>query len=284
MDTSCNQQTKQYGLIGYPVKHSISPVIHNSIFTARQLNARYMTLAIPPQHLSACLPLLRENFSGFNVTIPHKEAIMEYLDAIDQSALLCGAVNTVKNDNGRLTGYNTDSFGFIKTFDHYGLDAADKKVLLIGAGGGARGALVELLRRNCAVTIVNRTPDRAHKLATELAGRFPGTTTVLPVAKVSGAYDILVNTTPVGMAPETAALPFRLEQLESIRIVYDFIYNPFETSLLSAARQAGLTCINGLPMLLYQAVAANSIWTGLPLDEQLNRNLYSDLVAYMKTL
>ena len=165
MDTSITSHTQLYTLIGNPVSHSISPVIQNSIFAAKQFcNSKYIPLNVVPGEFDESILLLKQNFKGLNVTIPHKQTVMKHLDDIDEKALLCGAVNTVKNDNGRLIGYNTDGYGFMKAFDCLNIYMGHKDVLLIGAGGAARAVLCELLQRDCRVTIINRTQERALRL------------------------------------------------------------------------------------------------------------------------
>lgn len=282
MDTSFTSATKLYALLGSPVKHSISPVIHNSCFTVQQLPCKYLALNISPDYLAQTIPLLRENFQGFNVTIPHKQAIMAHLDEIQEQALLCGAVNTVKNEGGRLIGYNTDGAGFMKAFDMYGMKVAGKKVLLLGAGGGARAVLYELLQQGCHVTVANRSTERAELLKQHLAGIGTGRITVWPEQPVTGNFNILVNTTPVGMTPHVDAMPIAPEILNQVEVVYDLIYNPYETRLLYEAGQRGCQIINGFPMLFYQALEANRIWTGKPLVHEVEKRFFEELVEYLK--
>jgi len=285
METSITGQTQLYTLVGYPVSHSISPVIQNSIFAAKQLNSKYITLKITPENLGEAVTLLRDNFRGLNVTIPHKQGIMKYLDVIDAKALLCGAVNTVKNEEGRLMGFNTDGYGFMKAFECLNVDIAHKDVLLIGAGGGARAVLCELLQNHCHVTIINRTLGKAQKLQDELSGHFPGSLTIISEwDQLQASYDCLVNSTPVGMYPNIDKSPIQHEYLSRFKIVYDLVYNPHQTQLLTDAKRYGCTIINGLPMLFYQAVEANRIWTGLPLEEKEGQEIYEKTVRYLRNL
>lgn len=285
MDTSITGQTHMYTLVGCPVSHSISPVIQNSIFVEKGLNSKYITLSITPEKIRESITMLRDNFKGLNVTIPHKQAIMEYLDVVDDKALLCGAVNTVKNEHGRLMGFNTDGYGFMKAFECLGIDMKDKEVLMIGAGGGARAILCELLQNHCHVTIINRTVDKAKKLQEELAGHFPDSLTIISDwDQLQGHYDCLVNSTPIGMSPNIDKSPIEPEYLSRFDIVYDLIYNPRQTKLLADAKGYGCTIINGLPMLFYQAVEANRIWTGLSLSDEKGQEIYEKTVKYLGTL
>lgn len=282
MELAITGGTKLFALLGYPVSHSVSPIIHNSFFRVQKTNCTYIPLKTSPEALRETVRVLRESFEGFNVTIPHKQAIIEYLDEVDPRALLYGAINTVKNDNGRLVGYNTDGYGFIKAFEMSGIEIEGKKVLLVGAGGGARAAICELLRRKCHVDIINRSLDRAIALKQDVSGHFPGSVAIYGSENIEGTYDCLINTTPVGMFPNIDSMPIDPRVLERIGIVYDLIYNPWETKLLSAARHRGSKIINGFPMLFFQAAEANRIWTGLPLPNQAGQELFRKIAGHLK--
>jgi shikimate dehydrogenase len=284
METSITGKTRLYALIGCPVSHSISPVLHNSIFAAKKLKNKYITLEVLPGNLREAVAILRGNFGGFNVTIPHKQAIMDHLDEVAPGASLCGAVNTVVNDGGRLIGHNTDGYGFIQAFADAGVDITGSDVVLLGAGGAARAVLCELLSRRCRVTIINRSPARAQKLCQDLSGRFPGTVTVGEWPQVGGKHDLLINTTPVGMMPDVASLPLEPRRLRAFELVYDLVYNPYETALLAAARQCGCQVINGFPMLFYQAVEANRLWTGQPLMPATAGEIFFKASRYLQSL
>lgn len=284
METSITGKTRLYALIGCPVSHSISPVLHNSIFAAKKLKSKYITLEVLPGNLREAVAVLRGNFGGFNVTIPHKQAIMDHLDEVEPQARLCGAVNTVRNDGGRLVGFNTDGYGFMQAFTDAGVDIAGADVVLLGAGGAARAVLCELLSRRCRVTIINRSPARAEKLRQELAGHFPGTVTVGEWPQIGGRHDCLINTTPVGMLPDVASLPLEARRLRGFDLVYDLVYNPYETALLAAAKEYGCRVINGFPMLFYQAVEANRLWTGQPLTAATASEIFFQAARYLQGL
>lgn len=287
MDTTISSATTLYALLGYPVKHSISPAIHNSLFAWRNMNSRYILLRIPPDDLASAAAVLRASFSGFNVTVPYKQAIMEHLDEIDGQARLYGAVNTVKNVAGRLIGYNTDGYGFIKALERLGIRVDGNHVLLVGAGGGARAALYELLARSCHVTIVNRTRSRAEQLQRDLSGHLPGRVEVRDWPEVDDSYEFLINTTSVGMhpVPDQSPVPQQvLGRLKKLTVVYDLIYNPAETKLLHEAKRLGCKVINGYPMLFYQALAANEIWTEGLIPEELSAELFGQIEHYLRTM
>lgn len=283
MDTTINSATTLFALLGYPVNHSISPVIHNSLFAGRNLNCRYMLLKIPPANLGEAVAVLRANFGGFNVTVPYKQAIMSYLDEIDDKARLYGSVNTVKNVNGRLIGYNTDGYGFVKAFERLGIPVAGKNVLMLGAGGGARSVLYELMERCCHVTIINRSTANAEKLKREFSGQLPGIVEVGNWSKLKNSYQFLINTTPVGMHPENEKSPVEAEMFarHKCKVVYDLIYNPATTKLLADAKRHGCIAINGYPMLFYQALEANRIWTGVPITDDVAEQLYIETEQYL---
>ncbi len=283
MDISLTSKTKLYTLLGCPVEHSISPVIQNSIFAAKGLASAYIVLNTPPDKLLHTMTVLKENFGGFNITLPHKQTIMEYLDVVDANARLCGAVNTVRIDHGKLLGFNTDGYGFMQAFSCHQIDIAHKRILLLGAGGAARAAICQLLQQGCQVTIMNRTWEKAKRLEQEFAGKFSGSVTVISSwRELQNRYDCLINTTLVGMYPHTDKSPIDPQYLNRFDIVYDLIYNPDETKLLQEAKRCDCTTMNGFPMLFYQAVEANRIWTDQSLPGPAVRNLYEKLAHYLQ--
>ena len=285
MDKMIDGATKLYALLGYPVGHSISPAIHNSLFAGCNRNGRYILLKIPPVDLAAAVTVLRAAFSGFNVTVPHKQAIMGHLDEMDARARMYGAVNTVKNVDGRLIGYNTDGYGFIKAFERLSIAVDGQQVLLVGSGGGARAALYELLARNCHVTVVNRTRRKAEQLQRDMAGQLPGTAEVRDWHELNDSYEFLINATSVGMHPQQEQSPVAseiLSRLKHLTVVYDLIYHPFETTLLQEARRLGCQVINGYPMLFYQALAANEIWTEESIGAELSERLFGQVEQYLR--
>jgi shikimate dehydrogenase len=262
--------TKILGIIGHPVRHSLSPIMHNAALQACGLDYIYVPFEVAPEGLAAAVSGLRAlGVAGFNVTIPHKTSIMQYLDDLDSSAEAAGAVNTVNNADGRLIGYNTDGDGLIRSFAHeFGFNVRGASIVIIGAGGAARGAVAALCRAGAArIVIVNRTHDRALELVSSMALRFPDT----DLTAASGGKeleerltdtDVLVNTTSIGMNRDT--LPFlRLSCLPRTARIYDMVYAPPATPLLQEAVVLGLKGVNGLGMLAAQGELAFTIWTGL---------------------
>lgn len=263
-------------ILGRPIAHTLSPTMHNAAFAALALPYVYLPWAVPPEGLGAATAAFRamENFAGANVTVPHKEAIRVHLDALSPEAEGIGAVNTVIPRDGRLLGHNTDGVGFIASLREGGTDPRGARVLLLGAGGGAKGVSYALAAEGTAeITVANRSPERAEALVGALAARFrrcqflalplqaPG------VAEAVKSADVLINATAVGLAPGET-LPLDLGGLRSTTLVCDLIYRPLETAFLEAARGKGCRVLNGLGMLLHQGAAGFRLFTGVdaPLD------------------
>ncbi len=261
MDKGIKGNTKIYAVIGNPIEHSFSPVIHNSIFEKIKENAVYIPLKIEEEHLKQSIFLLRNCFKGFNVTIPHKQKILPYMDDLDENAKIYGAVNTVKVKDKKLIGYNTDGYGFIKSLEMEGALLQDQPVLLLGAGGAARVAAFELLKKGARLTIANRNIQRANMLKKELIEslNIPQIKTC-KLEEIHDEYLCIVNATPVGMFPYEDDIPVSVEVIKNSKIVYDMIYNPYRTKLLQTAEHYGCKVINGFSMLFYQAVRAQEIW------------------------
>jgi shikimate dehydrogenase len=247
--------TSLFGLIGDPVAHSLSPVMHNQAFAATGYNGVYLTFRVtdPDKAIKGIAAL---NFKGVSVTLPHKVAVMEYLDAVDETAARIGAVNTIVNNQGRLIGYNTDGAGALQAL-RTRTSIKDKSVALIGAGGAARAIGFGLVAAGGRVTILNRTRVSGERLATDLPAQF------LPLEKwTQNHYEILINTTPVGMHPETDATPIPKEDLSKDMVVMDIVYNPLETRLLKEAAASGCRIIKGVDMFVFQGAQQFELWTG----------------------
>ena len=265
-----NGTTKILAIIGHPVRHSLSPVMHNSALQACGLNYVYVPFDVAPEGLGAAVSGLKAlGVAGFNVTIPHKTHIMQYLDGLDASADAAGAVNTVNNDGGRLVGYNTDGDGLIRSIaNEFEFDVRGATIALIGAGGAARGAIAALCRAGTGKIIIsNRSHEKASLLVSEMALRFPGSelSVVSGFKELEGCLadsDLLLNTTSLGM--DRDSLPFlRLSRLPRTARVYDMVYAPPVTPLLKEAARLGLKGANGLGMLAAQGELAFTIWTGV---------------------
>ncbi|MEJ2037960.1 MAG: shikimate dehydrogenase [Desulfosarcinaceae bacterium] len=253
-----NSRTELYGVIGDPVGHSLSPVLHNAAF--RQTAYPGVYLAFKVRDLAGAVQGMRAlNIRGLSVTIPHKVAIMPMLDEVDEQAEKVGAVNTVVNRDGRLMGTNTDGIGAVAALKTAG-NLTGKRVAVLGAGGAARAVIVGLQQEGAEVMVYNRGTRRGRQLAAELSATF------IPLDQFDGRggkIDILVNTTPVGMLPHTDALPVRAEYLDSRLLVMDIVYNPLETALLKAAGERGCRTIDGTAMFVHQGARQFSLWTGL---------------------
>jgi len=259
-------RTRPIGLIGCPVEHSLSPKLHNSIYQKHGIDCVYLAFNIKKEELqNAIIGFKALSFIGFNVTIPHKQNVLQFLDELDKEAQAIGAVNTVKIDNGRLKGYNTDGSGFIGSLKNRGVSVKDMNVLVLGAGGSARAICVYLAKEGAnTINILNRTESNATSLAGHIKQYYPSIT-----LNVIGKQDlgilkagIIINTTSVGMWPMIDDSPIDQYKFNSNQIVVDIIYNPLQTKLLKDASNAGCTVINGLDMLVGQAVKAIEIWTG----------------------
>jgi shikimate dehydrogenase len=264
--------TKVAGLMGFPVEHSLSPAMQNAAFAVCGLNRVYLAFAVPERSLAAAVAGVRAlGFAGINVTVPHKEKIMPLLDSLDPLAARIGAVNTVVNEGGRLKGYNTDACGFLFSLQEEGFVPSGKKAVILGAGGAARAVAFALSEAGLeGLVIANRRPERAARLAAAIKGTRKGLAIkgiALAPQELGPALqdaDLLVQTTSVGMYPQTDASP--MEDFSCLRPglwVYDLVYNPRQTKLLSAARAAGCRTLDGLGMLVHQGAAAFRFWTGL---------------------
>ena len=255
---------KAYALIGYPLEHTYSPFLHKLIFTAWALPHTYIAWEVLPSELAVGVEMFRRNFAGFNVTSPHKKEIIPLLDELDLSAEIFSAVNTVKNEDGRLIGYNTDGVGFMAGLERLDYDATDKHILILGAGGAAYTVALELARLGCSFTIANREVETAYQLKLYLDKRFPNVDSeVCNIERIPRQkYEMIVNATPVGMPPLVGHSPIHPSYLEGAELVYDLNYNPARSLLLQQAEQAGCLVESGLPMLVYQGIRSQEIWQG----------------------
>ncbi|MEC1155260.1 shikimate dehydrogenase [Cytobacillus horneckiae] len=270
-----------FAVIGDPIAHSMSPAMHNELFQLNELDAYYLPLRIKSEDLRVAVAGLRAiGIAGFNVTVPHKEAIMPLLDEIDPLAKAIGAVNTVVNQAGKLVGYNTDGTGYIAGLKEDLQDFNQKKMLIIGAGGAARGIYYALAEAGVEeIDICNRTLDKARKLAMECP--YPVKSTLLTIQEAEqllAQYDCIIQTTSIGMSPHIGEKPLSLKKLNQHAFVSDIIYNPHETAVLHEAKQRGVNVQNGLNMFVYQGALAFEKWTGiLPDSERMKKNVLQQL-------
>ncbi|PJC36864.1 shikimate dehydrogenase [Candidatus Peregrinibacteria bacterium CG_4_9_14_0_2_um_filter_53_11] len=277
----------RYCVIGYPVEHSRSPELHNAAFKAAGLAAQYEAVSVPPEKLGAFMAGFKSSYSGANVTIPHKEKIIPFLDALSETAQRIGAVNTIVNESGSLIGYNTDCSGALGALAEAMGRASDdpaavfggRRALVLGAGGAARALIYGLTRAGAEVTVLNRTPERARRLAEEFGCSWGALDTVPPISDRAEKAGLIINTTSVGMDGETTPAPWLGEYLAASAhthgkagaplpvYVMDSIYTPELTPFLRQAQQAGAEVVFGRRMFLKQAADAFELWTGRPMPE-----------------
>ncbi len=261
------------GIIGHPIGHSISPRFQQAGLDHLTVDHRYLPYDVAPDLVAEFVASLRADaVQGINVTVPHKEAVMPFLDEIDDWAAEAGAVNTIVNRNGRLIGYNTDGYGFLRALrESAGLDPAGKHALILGAGGSARGVVQALLRADISeLVIANRTLQRAEALAALAANRdVPARAIELDAVRsdgISDQTDLIVNCTSLGMhhGPDEDASPLSASQIPPSALVYDLVYNPMLTPLLREADSAEAPTLGGISMLVYQGAASFELWLDRP--------------------
>jgi shikimate dehydrogenase len=258
------------GVFGHPVAENPTGVMQEAAFQDRGLNWRYLTIEVHSEDLANAMVGLRAlNMRGINLTIPHKVAVIQYLDRLSPEAELIGAVNTVVREGDRLIGYNTDGKGFLRSVcEDAGVDPKGKRIVFLGAGGAARAMTVELAMAGAGhITIVNRTPDRGRELTKLLREKTPAKAQFV---HWQGEYvvppgtDILVNATPVGLFPNVDEMPrVAMASIGPDLLVCDVIPNPPQTAFLSAAAAQGARTLDGLGMLVYQGAVAFRLWTGV---------------------
>jgi len=262
-------KTKLCAVIGDPVEHSLSPVMHNAAFKALNLNYTYIALRVEKKKLREAIVWLRNiGIHGLSVTMPHKVDIIKYLDQIDWLAEDIGAVNTVLNENGQLIGYNTDGIGALRAIKEKVPNLRGKKVVMLGAGGAARAIGFTLAGEDVELTILNRTGGKAVRLADFLKKMFRGMVSGSKLDKRTlqtalSNVDILINATEVGMSPRTNETLVTRRSIKPSLTVFDVVYAPLETRLLREAAAVGATTVNGAKMLVYQGAEAFKIWTRL---------------------
>ena len=269
-------KTKVCGVIGDPIEHTMSPVMHNAAFKELGLDYLYVSFRVRKEELGKAVESIRAlNIRGLNVTTPHKVAIIPFLDELDPLVERIGAVNTIVNDDGVLTGYNTDATGFLQALLDKGVEPEGKNTVILGAGGASRAISFILAERGAHLVILNRLLelDWAEELAHRISQVFKKEVRALELNEknlemmLEGA-DILINATSVGMSPDVDETPVPARLLKTALIVFDIVYNPIQTRLLKEAEAAGAQTIGGLNMLVWQGAIAFEKWTGrkAPLD------------------
>jgi shikimate dehydrogenase len=261
-------KTQICGIIGDPVEHTISPAMHNAAFREIGLDYLYVPFRVRRENLAdAVKSLMALNIRGLNVTLPHKVSAMAYLDDIDELARYTGAINTIVNREGYLKGYNTDAPGFINAMAAEKVQPVGKNIVIIGAGGASRAISFILADKGADLTILNRHPESAQDMADRLSGLFRKNIQALELNRenletVLAQAQILVNTTSVGMYPDSDVSPVPAALLKPGLVVVDIIYNPLKTKLLEEAQKRGAKIIGGIEMLVQQGAAAFELWTG----------------------
>ncbi len=295
LDTRVGGKTKLTGLIGNPIEHTVSPVLQNSLFSMMGIDGIYIPIKVPGGKLEDAVSGLKAlGFAGFNVTIPYKEEVLRFLDEIDEEVLLLGAANTIRLSDDKLYGYNTDGDGFLRAFsEQTGGGFEGKLVCILGAGGTARALTAKIATVGAEkITVINRTPERALELSLNVnrvleAKGFGKITESMALDSKEAAValeecDVIINTTSAGMYPRVDNSPLKEDfKFRREQIVYDVIYNPAETKLLTQAKKAGCRVANGAGMLLYQGVRAFEIWMGIDIPDVKLRDLSSEFVKYL---
>jgi len=267
---SISGKTKVCALIGYPVDHSLSPIIQNASFRHLGLDYVYVAFNVQPEELKgAILGVKSLGIYGLNVTMPHKISVIQYLDELDDDARRVGSVNTILNLNGKLIGYTTDGIGALNALKYAGVDPSGKKIVILGAGGASRSISFTLAEWAYEIVILNRTLERAISLINDIKGAL-GAEINIRASQFNDENlkvelkdaDILINATSIGMKPEETETPVKREFLRKDLVVFDIVYDPLETRLLREAKTIGAKTIDGLSMLIHQGAASFEIWTG----------------------
>ncbi len=266
-----NNNTKIVGVIGHPIKHTLSPIMHNYAYKNLNLDYVYLPFDISSIGLHDSLKgMVALGIRGFNVTIPHKERIIEYMEELSDSAKIVGAVNTVVNDNGKLIGYNTDVNGIIKTLEEFKKNIRGKTVSVLGAGGAARSVIYTLINhfKVKKINIINRTVEKAESLKDYFSSKMLfekiKTYELIPpdVTEILAKSKLIINASSIGMSPDSDDSPTTiLESFNKNQIVFDIVYNPQKTKFLALAEEQGALTINGLKMFVEQGAKSFELWT-----------------------
>lgn len=263
-------KSKITGIFGYPIEHTLSPLMHNTAFKDLELDNCYVPFLVRPDNLMYAVQAIKAlNMLGVNITVPHKENVLPLLDKIDKEAAFIGAVNTITNVDGKLTGYNTDGRGFMSSLDEEGVSVEGKEVLIVGTGGACRAISYYLSEKASKLSLFDIDRPKAEKLANDLS-EIRDNIHLVDKIEDAGKPDIIINATPLGMKPDDP-LPIDPELITSGMVVYDLVYKT--TTLLKEADSKGAKTINGSGMLLWQGVLAFELWTGVMPPVNLMRNI-----------
>lgn len=280
-------KTKVFAVIGDPIGHSMSPLIQNYIAKLRNCDMAYHAMHVRPENLEAAVKGGEAlGISGFNVTVPHKKAVMQYLCAVDTRAEAIGAVNTLKLTENGYVGYNTDITGAYYALKENGADVKDKIVVVLGAGGAGNACAAMAMSRGAEkVYIANRTKETAEKLAKHLSKYFPAPAEAIDIRDIYGIEkaDVIINTTTLGFGDKAGLTPVEdigWYEKTGASVAFDAVYSPWETVFVQGARQKGLKAINGFSMLVYQAAAAQEIWFDTEFAPEFRSGVCADLTKY----
>jgi shikimate dehydrogenase len=267
MKMGISGRTQVCGVIGDPIEHTLSPIMHNAAFEALELDFAFLAFKVKAAEIGNAISGMRAlNIHGLNVTMPHKDLVIKYLDQVDPTAKTIGSANTILNKDGRLFGFNTDGVGALNALEQNGVKPKGKKVLLLGAGGAAKAIGFTLSQETDVLVILNRTPKQATDLAALLRQKFnkkieAGALSSSAVKNNLADADVLINATSIGMEPNTDKNSIEPEWLKPNLAVMDIVYNPIETKLAKDAKAAGAKVVSGIEMLIYQGAASFEIWT-----------------------
>lgn len=273
-----NIMTEKYALIGYPLGHSLSPQIHTRLFDLAGIKAEYALTEIKPENLKEQYDYL-SSLKGFNITIPHKIPIKDFCDRLSEGAKRYGSVNCVKIENGEKIGYNTDVLGFVKSIEQLGASLSSN-VCLLGCGGVGRMMAIETAYQGGNLTMAVRTEDIpvAEGIKSEIQQLLPERkVNVIHLSEMAGNFDLVINSTPVGMYPKTDFSPLQKNQMNNVHYYFDAVYNPTHTLLSQYAEEMGAKASTGMAMLVLQAVAAHEIWNGSQYDQKDTEQLIKDM-------
>lgn len=268
---------KIFGLIGEKLSHSWSPEIHKKIYELLGIDAQYALYEVDKENIDGVSEALRVlNFSGVNVTIPYKEELLNYVDEVSKEAEKIGAINTILNHDGVLKGYNTDYYGFGRSLEHFNISIKNKRVVVLGSGGAAKAIIQYVIDNNpLDVVLVSRNKNKTKNVFQKF-----DVIDYEDLKDISG--DIIINTTPVGMYPNCGVSPISEDIISKFNTAIDLIFNPEETEFLRIAKKKGLKTVNGLYMLVGQAVKAEEIWLNTTIESDVEESIYDYIKKSME--
>lgn len=261
---------KKYAVIGHPIGHTMSPFIHKRLFELSDVDASYGVIDIKPEALANEYEKTLKKLDGYNITIPHKSAIIPFLDRIDEKADMYGSVNTVANSDGKAAGYTTDPDGFLKALEYAHIPLSGR-VVILGCGGVARTMAYEALLKNAELefAVRGKSISKVKKLIDEINSKLDNPkVSFCEINELSGDINTLINATPVGMSPNSEFMPVNEIQLKNCANVFDAVYNPLDTLLVKTAKANGSNAESGMSMLVWQAVVAHYHWDKSVYDEK----------------